>query len=114
MEQKTTEGESTLELFALIIGIILFLWSVFSIFYTFIANRTRRLILRAIAWWIVFLLEINALTILYDRVLDPLKDGMQRYPDIPNVLSGLGIAYLVVYVIAMWDTARVNKRELAQ
>ena len=111
MGQNNDEEASTLELIALITGLILFLWSIFSIFYDFIANRTRRFILRALAWWIVFILEANALMLLYDRVLNPLKDGVWRWPAIPDTMINVGIAYVVVYIIAMWDTARVNKRE---
>lgn len=109
-----TEGESTLSLIAIFTGLFLFIFSVFSIFYTFLANRTRRLILRAIGWWIVLLAEITALFMLYDRVLNPLKDGTYRYEGQPNTLLGLGIIYALICVFGMWDNARLERRESAQ
>jgi len=109
-----SEGESTLGTIAICTGLILFLWSIFSIFYTFLANRTRRLILRAVGWWIVLLAQVTALFMLYDRVLNPLKDGTYRWDAQPNTLLGLGIIYVVICVFGMWDNARLERRESSQ
>ena len=102
--------DNTFELVALIGSVVLFLYTVFSIFYVFIENRTERLILRALAWWIILLAEIAAVQMLYDRVINPLPDGEYRWGALPNTLTWLGIFYGGIYIIAMWTTYTDNKR----
>jgi len=102
--ENDNNGESTLGLIATVTGLIIFVVSIFAIFYSFIARRARRKITMAVAWLVVFCLSVNALMMLYDRVLDPLKDGMFRWPDKPDIMLRLGIAYVLLYFFALWES----------
>jgi len=105
------DSESTLSIIAQVAGILIFVYSLFMLFYGFIDRRTDRMIVKAAAWWIVFLLMINSGMLFFDRVLEPLKDGAFRWPGKKDFVIYLCIAYVVLYILAMWDTISEKRRE---
>jgi len=105
-----TEGESTLGTIAIITGLILFLWSIFSIFFGIIENRTQRFSIRFFAFCTVAFAEIQAIFTLYDHVLAPLPGGACRWPEYPHNFIYFGIFYAILYILAMLDTWGRNRR----
>ena len=99
--------------FIYIVAFLGLYWGFFTFFHGIVKERADNRVIVHFTGFVLIFIQIFGTCLIYDRVLEPLKDGY-RWPNIQYPIYVFGVAYVILFILACRAGSTERAREFAR